>query len=169
LIKTPRNPRPTGPLAQQPLSRQTHAPRHVGVRQTPEASASTKQLSSSSFAPPTYPSGGDVHHNLLEGGRLLSLSLCVQRDFLAALSGIGRPGARAQSGTAGTGTAGAGTGSSATAACTRRGHLYRADGGRLDVVERFSSAPPGGLCGDSGGGGGAPCRPYEGTTMYRLL
>lgn len=36
----------------------------------------------------THPGRGDVHHDLLEGGRLLGLSLGVQRYLLAKLSGV---------------------------------------------------------------------------------
>lgn len=48
------------------------------------------------------PGGGDVHHDLLEGRRLLGLSLGVQCDLLAKLPGVGGagPGARAGSGSA---------------------------------------------------------------------
>ena len=66
----------------------------------------------------TYPGRGDVHHNLLEGGRLLGLSLGRQRYLLAKLSGVGSPGPGARGG----------SGSGSTAACTRRRHLHRADG-----------------------------------------
>lgn len=66
----------------------------------------------------TYPGRGDVHHNLLEGGCLLGLSLGMQRYLLAKLSGVGSPGPGARGG----------SGSGSTAACTRRRHLHRADG-----------------------------------------
>lgn len=46
----------------------------------------------------THPGRGDVHHHLLEGGRLLGLSLCVQRDLFAKLSRVGRAGSRARGG-----------------------------------------------------------------------
>lgn len=46
----------------------------------------------------THPGRGDVHHHLLEGGRLLGLSLGVQRDLLAKLSRVRRAGSRARSG-----------------------------------------------------------------------
>lgn len=66
----------------------------------------------------TYPGRGDVHHNLLEGGCLLGLSLGMQCYLLAKLSGVGCPGPGARDG----------SGSGSTAACTRRRHLHRADG-----------------------------------------
>lgn len=66
----------------------------------------------------TYPGRGDIHHNLLEGGCFLGLSLGMQRYLLAKLSGVGSPGPGARGG----------SGSGSTAACTRRRHLRRADG-----------------------------------------
>lgn len=82
--------------------RRDTAQRSPGARTSPDK-ASLPPVPLLLLPPPlTHPGRSDVHHDLLEGGRLLGLPLGVQCYLLAELSRVGRPGAGARGGSGST-------------------------------------------------------------------